>query len=271
MAGAQGQLLPPPPLDKVAQVDDISARIFLCNRLLLPLLGPGTCTRRSLTPPFRVCGLPLDEGHHAQRCAFTLGVRTAARHNPMVRELQRFCLGAGRTILVEQRAPVMGDSARLDLVQLPGPYGGRAFFDVSVVHAISLTPSILRNNSAEPGCAASRRYGEKLVHYNSRVAGTHFVPLIWETGGRSHPAVRNLLTQLAKETALTKPHLPSSIAAPLLHRWLARLSATLIRGNAAAHLRLTPHLDRTLSQRSHPIPLPSSECGGACLFEALVS
>ena len=59
------------------------------------------------------------------------------------------------------------------------------------------------------------------------------VPLTAEVGGRWHPGAVKLLRQLAREYVARTPGLDATATGAVVARWAARLSATLIRGNAA--------------------------------------
>ena len=91
-----------------------------------------------------------------------------------------------------------------------------------------------------PGHAASRRHDHKLqVQYAARLPGSRLHPLVVEVGGRWHPSVTSLLRRLARESLgqLSDPSGLSHSIGPVVSRWMARLSAALIRGNAAVHRR----------------------------------
>jgi len=136
----------------------------------------------------------------------------------------------------------MGPHARLDIVEFASSVGGPAAYDVSVVTALRKAPSFVDACARCPGHASATRHDYKLrVQYAQRLPHTQLYPLVAEVGGRWHPSVPPLLRRLARE------HIHHSLdlgpttgrdgAGLLVARWMARLSATLIRGNAAVHRR----------------------------------
>ena len=72
-----------------------------------------------------------------------------------------------------------------------------------------------------------------MTQYGQRLPGTRLVPLVAEIGGRWHYSVPRLVRQLAKATAARSSARGQDYAAAIAARWGARLSALLIRGNAA--------------------------------------
>ena len=63
--------------------------------------------------------------------------------------------------------------------------------------------------------------------------GARLYPLVVETGGRWHPSVPPLLRRLARAYVAKTPGLGSDAVGLVVSRWAARLSAALLRGNAA--------------------------------------
>ena len=63
------------------------------------------------------------------------------------------------------------------------------------------------------------------------------MPLIVEVGGRWHDSVPPLLRRLARAYVARTPGFDAAAVGPVVARWAARLSAVLLRGNAAAHRR----------------------------------
>ena len=93
----------------------------------------------------------------------------------------------------------MGPAARLDIVELAGPGGGPASYDVSVVTAMREDPAFVRACAATPGHAAATRHAEKLRdQYARRLPGARLVPLVAEVGGRWHPSVPDLVRKWAR-------------------------------------------------------------------------
>ena len=93
-----------------------------------------------------------------------------------------------------------------------------------------------------PQHAASQRHEHKLrVQYAERLPGSQLHPLVVEVGGRWHPSVPLLLRRLAREylgqSDGCEAPLRSLATGPVVSRWMARLSAALLRGNAAVHRR----------------------------------
>ena len=179
---------------------------------------------------------------------------------------------AGHQVAVEQRDPSMGPRARLDIVEFPSDMGTAAAYDVSVVTPLRDDAAFREGCAAEPGLAAELRHAYKLdTQYGRRLPGARLFPLVAEIGGRWHPSVPKLVKRLAKECAdrssgLRGGHLASAICA----RWGARLSALIVRGNAAVHRLAQPA--EVMEHRlwcegapalSHLLP------HGSCLYEVL--
>ena len=126
--------------------------------------------------------------------------------------------------------------------------------------------------AAEPGLAGELRHAHKLdVQYRQRLQGTRLVPLVAEIGGRWHFSVPRLVRQLAKECA-TRTSGPGrhGAAAAIAARWGARLSALLIRGNAAVQRAAQPTLPfAPRSWCEHAGPLPHVVPEGESLYEII--
>ena len=134
----------------------------------------------------------------------------------------------------EQRDPSMGANARLDIVEFASDAGAPAAYDVSVVTPLREDARFREACAAEPGLAAERRHADKVDRqYRQRRPGTTLVPLVAEIGGRWHPSVPRLVRRLAKDACARSANPGLDIAATMAARWGARLSALLIRGNAA--------------------------------------
>ena len=134
----------------------------------------------------------------------------------------------------------MGPSARLDIVEFASAVGAAAAYDVSVVTALRKSRTFVAECARSPGHAASQRHDHKLrVQYAARLPGSRLYPLVVEVGGRWHPSVPPLLRRLARESLglSADPSGLSDSIGPVVSRWMARLSAALIRGNAAVHRR----------------------------------
>ena len=112
--------------------------------------------------------------------------------------------------------------------------GGPAAYDVSVHTVFRANPRFVAACAATPGHAAAEGGKRKSkVQYKHRSPGAVLIPLTAEVGGRwAQPAVK-LLRKLSREYISREPALPSSSLGPVVGRWAARLSAILIRGNAA--------------------------------------
>jgi hypothetical protein len=186
-------------------------------------------------------------------CKGTIGARTRYRHNPLVEEVYRFLSMAGRFVALEQRDPSMGPRARLDIVEYPSAEGGPAAYDVSVVTALRKSRAFVAHCADVPGYAAALAHDAKLgVQYAGRLPGSRLVPLIVEVGGRWHPTVPPLLRRLARAYVARAPGFGDDAVGLVVARWSARLSAALLRGNAAVHLRAGYTTPVTLRE----------ECGG---------
>ena len=172
-------------------------------------------------------------------CMGTAGARTRYRHNPLAEEFMRCMTLAGRFVAPEVQDPSMGPHARLDIVEFASAEGCATAYDVSVVTALRKDRQFVRCCAREPGYAAQQRHEHKLSRqYASRLPGARLVPLVLEVGGRWHPSVPPLLRRLARAYVLRAPGMdPAAGPSLVLARWMARLSAALIRGNAAVFRR----------------------------------
>ena len=235
-----GAALLRPPTERLLQIPDADMRIAVCERLSIPLAGDEVCAHVSRAG--RVCGRNLRGGAHAHCCGGTAGVRTAQRHNALVREFAHMLAAAGRHVAVEQRDPTMGPNARLDIVEYASDRGAPAAYDVSVVTPLRDDGDFREACAAEPGLAAEQRHAHKLdTQYRRRIPGAMLIPLVAEVGGRWHPTVPRLVRRLAKECAARSSGIGVGAAA-IAARWGARLSSLLIRGNAAVLRRSRPEL-----------------------------
>ena len=91
------------------------------------------------------------------------------------------------------------------------------------------------------------------------------VPLVAEVGGRWHASVPRLVRRLAKEASSRSASVGQDGAAAMAARWGARLSALLMRGNAAVHRAarcVVPEPPRPWLADATPLPhlLPEGEC-----------
>ena len=141
---------------------------------------------------------------------------------------------AGRVVSVEQRDPTMGPNSRLDVVEFPSDFGGPASHDVSVHTVFRADPAFVGKCAEQAGHAASEGAKRKLDHqYKDRLPGSSLLPISAEVGGRWHPSVVGLVRRLARDYVARTPGLDPSAQGAVVSRWGARLSAILIRGNAA--------------------------------------
>ena len=75
------------------------------------------------------------------------------------------------------------------------------------------------------------------------------MPLTAEVGGRWHPSVGPFIRRLARDYVARQPGLDDSAVGAVVARWGARLSAILLRGNAAVvqagggEWHVPPHVD----------------------------
>ena len=176
------------PTERVLQLSDSDVRIAVCERLGVPLSREERCGHVSRSG--RYCGHCVREGAHAHCCGGTAGVRTTQRHNPLVHEFARILAQAGRVVAVEQRDPLMGPRARLDIVEFASDSGAPAAYDVSVVTPLRADADFREACAAEPGLACEQRHVFKLGRqYASRAPGAVLVPLVAEVGGRWHASV----------------------------------------------------------------------------------
>ena len=177
-------------------------------------------------------------GVHVHCCPGTIGARSRFRHNPLVEEFHRCLNMAGRFVSLEQRDPSMGPHALLDIVEHPSAEGGPAAYDVSVVTALRKSSAFVAHCAAVPGYAAAGVHERKLsTQYAGRLPGARLYPLICEVGGRWHPSVAPLLRRLARAYVARAAGLGEDATGLVVSRWMARLSAALLRGNAAIYRR----------------------------------
>ena len=166
----------------------------------------------------------------------------------------------------------MGPNARLDIVEFASDGGGPAAYDVSIVTPLRDDANFREACATEPGLAAEQRHDYKLAtQYRQRLPGTLLAPLVAEVGGRWHPSVPRIVRRLAKASAArsTGP-VRDNAAAAVAARWGARLSALLIRGNAAVQRAAQPAPPSAprrwcCNAASLPHLLPE----GDCLYEVL--
>jgi len=229
------------PTEVALRLPDEAVRVELCQRLGVPLCRPGRCGLRFLRSG-RSCREHRRCGDHVHCCKGTAGARTRYRHNPLAEEFCRILSSCGRFVELERRDPTMGPHARLDIVEFASSVGGPAAYDVSVVTALRKARSFIASCARSPGHAAGARHDHKLhVQYSGRLPSAQLYPLVVEVGGRWHPSVPPLLRRLAREHARHSLDLGAESGRDavglIVSRWMARLSAALIRGNAAVHRR----------------------------------
>ena len=92
------------PTERALRLMDDDVRIAIKERLGVPRMPPGTCSR-VFKRCGRACHLDLREGHHAHCCRGLSGIHTVCRHHPLVHEWAHILTSAGRIITVEQRGP----------------------------------------------------------------------------------------------------------------------------------------------------------------------
>ena len=258
------------PTERLLQLSDADVRIAVCERLCVDLTAAGECSYTSRAG--NVCGRLLRGGAHSHCCGGTAGGRITQRHNPLVHEFARILIAAGRNVATEQRDPSMGPNARLDIVEYASDVGAPAAYDVSVVTPLREDANFRESCACEPGLAAERRHAHKLgQQYARRLPGTTLVPLVVEIGGRWHPSVPRLVRRLAKDAAGRSPvGDPDRYSAALTARWRARLSALLIRGNAAVQRACQPAFSSAPRPWSaDTAPLPHSLPEDVCAYELL--
>ena len=144
-------------------------------------------------------------------------------------------------------------------------------YDVSVVTPLRDDAAFVARCAGDPGHAAVNRHREKLARqYRHRLQGAVLVPLVAEVGGRWHSSVPVLVRRLARAYVARTPALAGS-AAVVTGRWAARLSAALLRGNAAVVQSAQP-CDPPFLRDSAPagVPLPGCSPDGDCAYELLV-
>ncbi len=91
-----------------------------------------------------------------------------------------------------------------------------------------------RAQDAIPSFVANRAYHRKLhSQYASRTSGARLVPLVVEVGDRWHDSVHPLLLRLARAYVVRALGLGPEATGRVMAHWAARLSAALLRGNAA--------------------------------------
>ena len=228
------------PTEFALRLPDEAVRLAVCERLGLPRSRRGVCGLRFLSG--RTCRYGRRSGDHVHCCKGTAGARTKYRHNPLCSEFCRILSSAGRFVQLETRDPSMGPNARLDIVEFASAGGGPAAYDASVVTALRLDRRFVGLCAGTPGHAAQVRHAYKLnSQYADRLPGAKLFPLVAEVGGRWHPSVPGLLRRWAREHVSRSRDLGEvagvGAVGLVVARWGARLSATLIRGNAAVYRR----------------------------------
>ena len=143
---------------------------------------------------------------------------------------------------------------------------------MSVVTVHRLDPRFVRHCASTPGYAATQRYYAKLdEQYAGRLSHAHLIPLIAESGGRWHPEAHKLLRQLARAYVHRTPGLDESALGAVVARWASRLSAALLRGNAAAqHAAGWTHTPAPRDAVPAAGPLCHVLPEGECVYELLV-
>ena len=127
--------------------------------------------------------------------------------------------------------------------------------------------------AARPGHAAATRYRSKLDdQYGGRLPHAQLLPLVAESGGRWHPEAQTLLRQLARAYVRRTAGLDDSALSTVVARWAMRLSAVLLRGNAAV-LRAAGWVPPSGSRSTVPLtgPLAHVVPEGDSVFELLVA
>ena len=130
----------------------------------------------------------------------------------------------------------------------------------------------MRLCASRPGHAAAIRYRSKLDdQYASRLPHAHLLPLVVESGGRWHPEAQTLLRQLARAYVRRTAGLDDSALSTVVARWAMRLSAVLLRGNAAV-LRAAGWVPPPGSRDTVPLsgPLAHLAPEGDSAYELLV-
>ena len=136
------------PTERLLRLSDSDLRIAVRERLGVARAGPGQCLR-VFQRSGNTCYCDLPDGWHAHCCPGLSGVRTACRHNPLVREWAHILSMAGRVVSVEQRDPTMGPNSRLDVVEFPSDFGGPASHDVSVHTVFRADPAFVGKPSRQ--------------------------------------------------------------------------------------------------------------------------
>ena len=249
---------------------DEAVRLEVCERLGIPVCPEGRCKLRFRSG--RYCQERRRGGLHVHSWRGTIGARTRYRHNPIVEECLSFMTSAGRFVALEQRDPSMGPHAPLDIVEYASAKGGPAAYDVSVVTALRKSKAFVAHCAERPGYAAAQAHAAKLdTQYVGRLPGARLVPLIVETGGRWHPSVPPLLRRWARAYVARTVGLGDDATGLVVARWGARLSAALLRGNAAVHRRAGYAPVATLhSQATHGGPLAHLLPEGESAYELYV-
>ena len=256
-------------MELALQLPDATVSVAIRERLGLARVPCDFCPH--IFNNRRVCNASMRAGAHVHCCSGTLVPRTRFRHNPLVREWYGMLLSAGRSVAEEQRDPTMGAAARLDVVEFASAVGGAASYDVSVVTPLRDDASFIAACARTPGHAAATRHRYKLTQqYRHRLPGAVLVPLVVEIGGRWHDTVPPLVRRLAREYVARTPALAGS-AASVTGRWAARLSAALLRGNAAVMLAARCELPTVARSSSPPgAYLPQCVPAGDSAYELLV-
>ena len=178
-----GLIFVSPPLDPSISLPSTYWRLACRERLGIPITDLQVCTFGKGSGGW--CGAPLQSGLHLHTCSHTQGTRNKFKHNCLVAHWASFLRQAGHLVDVEQPAPSLGPSARLDIVQYPNENAGPCFYDVSVSHPILVSGGFTELAASSAGHAIRTHRTDKTRQCPLARPDRPLVPLVVETFGGS--------------------------------------------------------------------------------------
>ena len=241
-------------LSRISSLKDNSSSAFL---RAIPKCAETKFSNSQLVTSFRMrLGIPLAFVSNNMKCtckgnpridplgdhfhACPVGNLRQARHNMLTAEFKNMLAYAGISSVIEPSLGLPDKNLRPDLVahhpsfnafsDIPDDCSKNIYFDISVTHPTNQTHLNKSNNCYTPGSAAAARFSDKMCKFQEIIKKIDalFLPLVFESYGRFHPAVKQLIAQTAKK-ASTYHDIPED---KINNYWTIRLSCMLHKGNA---------------------------------------
>jgi len=189
----------------------------------------------------------------------------------LTQEIKHMLAYAGISSEIEPSLGLEDKNIRPDLVahhpsfeafaEIPKESSKNIYFDISVTHPVN--SSQLKNSKGcyTAGTAAKARYTYKMRKFREIIAKKDalFLPLIFETYGLFHPAVKQLIIQTARKASSYHSIPEDKIA----NYWLVRLSCMLQKGNANLLESRAQRLDELHLNKDSWIGLNPEYIGGS--------